>query len=233
MSDGEKPDSGVESGEVGASSEAGASVASEQPAAPDFATVNINGDGDMAMLAALARPIEEEPQEKKSFKTKLVHEFVEVGGVILYLFVSFAILETFRCGTLLAACSQNDFISGYTTAVVAALGLGKFVFVLDKLKISHRYKDRPLIVPILYKTVLFTILSNLILHAEDRILHRVAEQPHYSSTLEFMLCAFTHQLAFLVMFFIFFCFRGVAHVIGEKRMFRLFFVSRDEFISSK
>jgi|GEM_PF-899245 hypothetical protein len=233
MSDGEKSDSGVEPGEVGTSSEAGATIASKQPATPDFAPVNVNGDGDAAMLAAMARPLEQEPHEKMSLKAKIVHEFVEVGGVILYLFVSFAILETFRCGTLLAACSQNDFISGYTTAVVAALGLGKFVFVLDKLKVTQRYKDRPLIVPILYKTVLFTILSNLILHAEDRILHRVTEQPHYSNPTQFMLCAFTHQLAFLVMFFIFFCFRGVAHVIGEKRMFRLFFVSRDEFISSK
>lgn len=226
MSDGENLDSCAQSGQDASS------TASRQPSAPDFAPVNINGDGDMAMLAAMARPTKEVPAEKKSLKTKILHEVVEVGGVILYLFASFAILETFRCGTLLAECSQNDFISGYTTAAVAALGLGKFIFVLDKMKFVKRFMDKPLIVPILYRTVLFTILSNLILHAEDRILHRPMEHRAFNDPTEFMLCWFAHQLAFFVMFFIFFCFRGIAHVVGEKRMYRLFFVSRDEFLSN-
>jgi len=210
----------------------GFAAAGKKPPSPEFATGKKSGDGDAALLAAMARPIEQASKENLSLKTKILHEVIEVGGVILYLFVSFAILETFRCGTLLAACSQNDFVSGYTTALVAALGLGKFVFVLEKMKFTQRFRDRPMIVPILYKTVMFTILANLILHAEDRILHRVTEQPHhFSDPTQLILCALTHQLAFFVMFFIFFCFRGVAHVIGEKRMFKLFFVSRDEFLS--
>lgn len=239
MSDGEKIDSGAGASDSGASPKVAAAgevapgAASQQPSTPDFAPVNINGDGDMAMLAAMARPIPEEPAEKRSLKTKILHEVVEVGGVILYLFVSFSILETFRCGALLAACSQNDFISGYTTAAVAALGLGKFIFVLDKMKFVKRFMDKPLIVPILYRTILFTILSNAILHIEDRILHRTAEHHAFNSPTEFMLCWFAHQLAFFVMFFIFFCFRGIAHIVGEKRMYRLFFVSRDDFLSNE
>jgi hypothetical protein len=203
---------------------------------PAFASVSGNGagNGDSAMLEAMARQVEEKPVVgKRSLKEKIVHEVIEIGGVILYLFVSFAVLQTFRCGTLLFECSENDFISGYTTALISALALGKFVFVLDKMKFVQKFKEKPLIIPILYKTALFTCLMNVILNIEERILHRQPEHHEFHNTSEFMLCYFAHQLAFFLVFFFFFCYRGISGIIGEKRMFKLFFVSRDDFISKE
>ncbi|MBK9142856.1 MAG: hypothetical protein IPM23_10200 [Candidatus Melainabacteria bacterium] len=163
----------------------------------------------------------------EDLKQKLLHELVEVGGVICYLALVFLVLQTFKCTTLLVACSENDFMASYITALLAAAGLGKFVFVLEKLPIANRFRTKPLIVPVLYKTVFFTILVNFILHAEDRVMHRPSPLEHITEPLKFWLCAASHELAFLVTFFIFFCFREMSRVIGEAETFRLFFIERN------
>ncbi len=168
----------------------------------------------------------EEPPH--SWKHKVWHEVREIGVVILYLALSFSILETFKCATLLARCSENDFLAGYATAGVAALGLGKFVFVLEKMKIAKRFSHRPLIIPVVYKTILFTILVNIILHVEGRIMHHdIAPLPSFNDPGAYLLCFSAHQVGFIVTFFPFFCLREISRVLGEGRLYKLFFVSRD------
>ncbi len=164
---------------------------------------------------------------KKSLKEKIIHEVIQVGTVVIYLAVAFAIIETFRCATLLARCSENDFLAGYATAGIGALLLGKFVFVLEKTKLSNRFKHYPLIVPVLYKSVLFTILVNIILHFEGRFLHHVDGSVPISDATKYWLCFFAHQLAFFVTFVIFFCFRDISRVLGEGKLYRMFFVSQE------
>jgi len=120
----------------------------------------------------------------KNMKQKIIHELVEVGGVMVYLALVFLVLQTFKCTTLLVACSENDFLASYITALLAAVGLGKFVFV------------------------------------------RPSSLEHITDPLKFWLCVASHELAFFVTFFIFFCFRDMSRVIGEAETFRLFFVER-------
>lgn len=164
---------------------------------------------------------------KKPLKERVLHEVIEVGTVVIYLAVAFAILETFRCGTLLARCSENDFLAGYATAGIGALLLGKFVFVLEKTKLSNRFKHYPLIVPVIYKSILFTILVNGILHFEGRLMHHVdGPSIPMTDTTRYWLCFFAHQLAFFVIFLIFFCFREISRVMGEGKLRRMFFVSQ-------
>ncbi|MCA9805368.1 MAG: hypothetical protein KC777_25535, partial [Cyanobacteria bacterium HKST-UBA02] len=168
-----------------------------------------------------------ETHEMKNMKQKIIHELVEVGGVMVYLALVFLVLQTFKCTTLLVACSENDFLASYITALLAAVGLGKFVFVLEKMPIANKFKTRPLIVPVIYKTIVFTILVNFILHAEDRVMHRPSALEHITDPLKFWLCLASHELAFFVTFFIFFCFRDMSRVIGEAETFRLFFINRN------
>jgi len=170
---------------------------------------------------------EAEPAKKPPLKQRIIKEVIEVGIVIAYLAVCFSILETFRCATLLVKCSENDFLAGYATAAISAVMLGKFVFILERMRISKRFGDRPLIVPVFYRSALFTVLINFILNAEDRMLHRPpAEYMSLHDPFKYWACLLSHQLAFFVVFFIFFCFRELGSVLGEGKLFRLFFVSR-------
>lgn len=166
--------------------------------------------------------------KKMTWQEHLKHEVIEVGIVVVYLAVAFCILQTFKCATVLAKCSENHFLSAYTTAGIASLLLGKFVFVLEKMPIAKKFEHRPLIVPVLYKSVLFTILVNIALHLEDRLVHGGAHLPDINADpLAFWLCKFAQELAFFITFFIFFSYREVARVLGGGRLAKLFFEPRD------
>lgn len=164
---------------------------------------------------------------KKSWKEKLLEEVIEVGTVMGYLAVSFCILQTFRCTTLLVACSQNDFMTSYATALISSVALGKFVFVLEKMPLARRFEDQPLIYPVLYKSVLFTALVNVIMHFEERLLHHDKGATPASNPETFWPCFLAHQLAFFVTFIVFFSFRAVGTLVGKERLRREFFISRD------
>lgn len=163
--------------------------------------------------------------KKLTWKEKLKVEAIEVGTVMGYLAVAFCILQTFRCTTLLVSSARNDFLTSYATALVSSVALGKFVFVLEKLPLARRFETKPLIYPVLYKTVLFTALVNVIMHFEERFLHKSSAPAANPET--FWPCFFAHQLAFFVTFLVFFAFRDIGRVIGQERLRKLFFVSRD------
>jgi hypothetical protein len=171
---------------------------------------------------------ESEPvKEKKSWKQKLIEEAIEVGTVMAYLAVSFCILQTFRCTTLLVSCSENDFLTSYATALVGSVALGKFVFVLEKLPLAKRYEHKPFIYPVLYKSVLFTALVNVIMHLEERMFHHDRAASPITNPQTFWPCFLAHQLAFFVTFLVFFSFRAVGTLVGKEKLRRAFFISRD------
>jgi hypothetical protein len=177
-------------------------------------------------------PSETTPAVKPSWKDRIIHEIKEVGLVMGYLATSFCIIQTFRCATILQKCSENDFLTSYGTACVGAVVLGKFVFVIEKMRIAKHFEHRPLIWAVLYKTVLFTVLVNFLLHFEERLLHKdasaqAATAASPSDPTTFALCFFAHQLAFFVTFLVFFCIRDIARVLGQGRLRRMFFVSID------
>ncbi len=165
--------------------------------------------------------------EKKSWKEKLREEAIEVGTVMAYLAVSFCILQTFRCTTLLVACSQNDFLTSYATALVGSVALGKFVFVLEKMPLAKRFEHKPFIYPVLYKSILFTALVNVIMHFEERFFHHEKGATPASNPQTFWPCFLAHQLAFFVTFIVFFSFRAVGTIVGKEKLRRAFFISRD------
>lgn len=196
----------------------------------EFAQANAGYSINSGSPSATTEPV------KRPWKERLLDEVKEVGLVMGYLAISFSIIQTFRCATILAKCSENDFLTSYATACVSAVLLGKFVFVIEKMRISKRFSNRPLIIPVLYKTVLFTIAANVLMHLEARFLHHGAEPtstasanpvPAMSDPLAFSLCFFAHQLAIMVTFFIFFTFRDIARVLGRGRLKKMFFVSID------
>jgi len=168
-----------------------------------------------------------EEHGKKTWKEKIVYEISEIAIVVGYLAVSFCILQTFRCATLMVSCDQNDFMTSYATSAITAVVLGKFVFVLEKTKLAKRFESKPLIVPVLYKTFLFTVVMNLALHAEQRFLHKSSEASPMSSPHTFWPTLLAHELALFVTFFVFFAFRDIGRVMGQRRLRRMFFIDRD------
>jgi hypothetical protein len=92
--------------------------------------------------------------KKKGLKQTILHELTRYWLIVLYMAIFFGAFASYR-RLLLAhyGISYED----YGIAVIRALVLGKVVLVAETLRLGQGYEDKPLIVPTLYKTLLFTV----------------------------------------------------------------------------
>src|SRR5688572_17160104 len=93
-------------------------------------------------------------EKKKGWKQKILHELKSYWLLVLYMAIFFGVFTTYR-RLLLAHYGIN--YADYGIAVIRALVLGKVVLVAETLRLGQGYEDKPLIVPTLYKTLLFTV----------------------------------------------------------------------------
>ena len=93
-------------------------------------------------------------EKKKGWKQKILHEMKSYWLLVLYMAIFFGVFTTYR-RLLLAhyGISYED----YGIAVIRALVLAKVVLVAETLRLGRGYEEKPLIVPTLYKTFLFTV----------------------------------------------------------------------------
>lgn len=92
--------------------------------------------------------------EKKSWKQKLLHEINEYLVNVIYLTI-FLSAEVFYRRQVLA--SHGIIIHDYFFGLIKALVIGKVIMVGAFLHISRKYEDKPLIVPTIYKSIIFTL----------------------------------------------------------------------------
>ena len=93
-------------------------------------------------------------EKKKGLKQKILHELINYWLLVLYMAIFFGVFTTYR-RLLLAhyGISYED----YGISVIRALVLGKVVLVAEALRLGRGFEEKPLIVPTLYKTFLFTV----------------------------------------------------------------------------
>ena len=93
-------------------------------------------------------------EKKKGLKQTLLHELTRYWLIALYMTIFFGAFANYR-RLLLAhhGISYED----YGIAVIRALVLAKVVLVAETLRLGRGYEEKPLIVPTLYKTFLFTV----------------------------------------------------------------------------
>jgi hypothetical protein len=111
---------------------------------------------------------------------KLLDEMKQVGLVTLYFLICFALLLTLK--KLFLAQYEIEFY-GVSAAVVGALVIGKVVVLLDHSRIGNRFDRGPLWVGVLYKTVIYTLITYGVLVAEKAI-HEVREDGKLRSSLK-------------------------------------------------
>jgi len=109
-------------------------------------------------LAGNARaPAEKHPDGKHhhNVKQKVVHEFREMVVIFLYLFVWFGL---FTIHESIVLEQHHIGFTPYGLAAVNALVLAKVMLVAQDLHLGHRFEDRPLVYPVLIKSLLFAIV---------------------------------------------------------------------------
>jgi hypothetical protein len=94
-------------------------------------------------------------QPKPSLKARLYHELKSFLIIFSYLWLVFLVFMVHEWSVL--ASHQIGF-RFYGLAVVNALVLSKIMLIAEDLHFADRFKDRPLVYPIVFKSVAFSVL---------------------------------------------------------------------------
>ncbi|MDB6122666.1 MAG: conserved rane protein of unknown function [Pedosphaera sp.] len=165
--------------------------------------------------------------KKAGLKQKFVRELMEYWITFLYLAFFFGAFAWYR--RLVLAEYQISYLH-YGVAVVEALVLAKVILVGDALHLGRRLEERPLIIPTLYKTVVFCVFVGLFGVLEHTIGGLVYGKGLAGGFDELRSEGIYELLAqCLVTFFAFmpfFAFKELGRVLGEGRIRKLFFRNR-------
>ncbi|MGZ9083060.1 MAG: hypothetical protein ACXW3U_13295 [Rhodoplanes sp.] len=159
-----------------------------------------------------------------SLQSKALHEAKKFFWIFIYLWLCFGLFVLYK--SLILAEHDIDY-TGYGMALVKALVLGKVILVAEGLHVAERHKERPLIYPTLYKSFVFFVLLVLFSMLEH-IVRGFFEHKAITESISVGGGSLPAILAGgLVMFVVlvpFFAFREIGRVLGENKLYNLFFV---------
>ncbi len=165
---------------------------------------------------------------KSSLKQKAYRELKEYLAISSYLCLVFGLLLLYQSVIL----PENHIPFAFQgLAVINALALGKVMLVAEDLHLADRFKHEPLIYPTLYKSVLFAIVLGFFKILEEAgigLYHGKSFTESISTIGGGTLKGILTLVALLgVLLIPFFGFTELRTVLGEDKLKRLFFVSRD------
>lgn len=151
-------------------------------------------------------------------------EFKQLLVIVLYLWVIFGVYVL--CETVVLAKQHISFLS-HGLALINAIVLSKILLIAEDLNFADRFKDRPLVYPIVYKSFAFALLI-VAAHVGESMLvglwHGESATQSIPSvgggTLKGFLCVIALMFVALIPFF---AFREVGRVIGEDKLWSLIF----------
>jgi hypothetical protein len=168
-------------------------------------------------------------EQKTGTKARLTAEAKKTFLVFIYLAVFLGAFRTYR-RLLMAEYGIDYFEYGYS--IVEALVLAKVIVVGTVPRVGERFRDRPLIVPTLYKTLcfsLFLLAFSVVEHLIVGWFHGkattvIANEFLDRGTWEILNQVLVKSLALLPLVAIW----EVGRVLREGKLFELFFTRRKE-----
>ena len=133
-----------------------ASIATPKNASPQDAeylptSEASNGEAEIAEAAVVSGT----PKPKGSLKTRLYEELRRFLLIFAYLWLVFLV---FLVHEWIVLADHHIGFRFYGLAAINALVLSKIMLIAEGLGFAERFENRPLIVPIVYKSVLFSLL---------------------------------------------------------------------------
>jgi hypothetical protein len=169
-----------------------------------------------------------------AFRQKVFGELKEWAALTLYLYVCLGAVVLLK-----AAILQDVGVSFaiWGIAAVKALLLAKFMLLGRVLQIGRKFRDRPLIWPVLYHALIFLILLLVLSTIEELIVGGIHHRPLSDSLTHIVGPTVFEGLAVcLVLFLILIPYSAydcLEDVLGEREAFRLFFVDGARAISAR
>jgi hypothetical protein len=122
----------------------------------------------------------------------LLHEMKLLLPPIIFFFCAFNLIA------LTANLQAQRYwfaLSTFFTATTLALIVGKAVLVANNIRVIHRFRNAPLIVPILYKTLIYSAIV-MVFRIIEQLLHFVLADEGFATAFHQATAAFTwHRFA--------------------------------------
>lgn len=172
-------------------------------------------------------PDEGSNKKRTGWKQKLLDEVKEYWIIVLYLAIFFGVFTNYR--RLILAHYQIVY-HAYMIGVIKALVLAKVVLILESLHVVRGFKDRPLIVPTLFKAFLFTVCVGLF-NAIESMTGSFIHGRNLMGAVDELVSQYNYEwlAGAVVVFFAFipfFAVRELGQVLGEGTISKLFFQRR-------
>ncbi len=159
---------------------------------------------------------------------RISHVFWHIFPPTLYFFIAFNLI-VFTTSLMI-----HDYwfrATGFVVATTTALVVGKCILVADKIRLIDRFRGAPLIQPILYKTMFYTLVV-LVVRFLERLIHFAFDDHGFAAAFQEAMHDFTWRRFVAVQIWLFVCFllyvtaTELSALLGEGQMFRLFFRHR-------
>lgn len=165
---------------------------------------------------------------KGSVKQRFEHEMKDYLITAAYLAAFFVSFTTYR-KLVLAEYHLGYFAYGW--ALMEAMILAKVILIGQFLHLGDRFRDRPLILSTLWKSIVFGLLVAVFVvleHVVTALLHHrpVASEFQLTGGQGYEMLARVQLM--LVAFVPFFAFREISAVLGEGKLIELFFHGRGD-----
>ena len=166
-------------------------------------------------------------KKRMNWKDKILHEMAEYLFNVIYLALVFAAFTQYR-RFLLAA---HDIIyTNYWVALIQALIFGKVIMVGALFRLGRSLEQKPLIIPTLYKAVVFTFLV-VVFHVIEHAIKGLWQGNDLADSLTGFLDRGYHEvlagsLVIFVALIPFFAVKELGRVLGEDKIRALFFRKR-------
>jgi hypothetical protein len=181
----------------------------------------------MARSPQLDTATEGGAESKTSLREKAGDELVEFIILTAYLYVCFAAVIYFKAAVLQA---QGVAYAHLGLALVKAALCAKFMLVGRVFHVGERFKNLPLIVPTLHKSVVFLLLLAVLTLIEEIVVGTIHGETVMDSISGIAGGAFNQLVATILIIFLilvpYFAFRSLGGIVGDKILVRLFFERR-------
>jgi hypothetical protein len=156
---------------------------------------------------------------------RISHELKQYAAISLYLYVCFGAILLYKASVLHA---QGIGYAPYGLAAIKALILGKFILIAHALNIGERFRGRPLVYPVLYKSLVFLAILVVFSVVEEAVAGVIHGRTVMASLNDiaggsWLQIAATCLLLWLILL-PYFAFRQIGEVLGEGKLRRMFFV---------
>ncbi|HTS21074.1 MAG TPA: hypothetical protein VMN79_04600 [Casimicrobiaceae bacterium] len=169
-----------------------------------------------------------ESETKANLKKRAIEELKRFWIIALYLWVFLGSFTVYR--RLIVAETGTAYLH-YGIALIEALIIAKVVLIGEMFGFGRRFEDQPLIVPVIYKSLLFgvlVLLFGIVEHLVEGWIHKQGLLGGLREIGDIGVYEIAARVLVLIVAFVpFFAFSEIGRVLGADKLAALFFSKRE------